>query len=414
MELETYSGSSGIAVGCDGRLRVPCARRSSSWQATSVWGALALKTAGSLKPWMVLPAMLFIYAFNVYFALPAFGQTDTSYAKAYALDRPAHFTPRALAGLFTSVTRAGDRLVAVGERGWIIVSDDNGLTWRQVASPTSVTLTHVTFASPEDGWAVGGMGLVLHSGDGGLTWSKQFDGIQAANVALAAAQADIKQSGSNDTTTANLQSAQAMKGGGPSEPFLAVYALSPSNVMIAGAFGMAFSSPDGGASWQSLADFLPNPNGLHIYQIAQDGVDFAVAGEQGLLLYGPPGKPLATITTPFQGTFFGEVFAPDHSWTVFGLQGTILRSPDRGLHWTAITTGASVGIDCGIVLKNGDLLLGDIAGQLLDSHDNGQSYTVSNVDEPVVGLAQASDGAVILVGPNGPRRITLDKLAAGA
>ncbi len=344
----------------------------------------------------------------------AFAQTDTSYAELYALNRPAHFTPRALTGLFTSVTRAGNRLVAVGERGRIIVSDDNGLTWRQVPSPTSVTLTHVTFAGPSDGWAVGGMGLVLHSSDGGLTWSKQFDGIQAANVALSAAQADIKKSGSNDTTTANLQSAQAMKGGGPSEPFLDVYALSSSNVIIAGAFGMAFSSPDGGVSWQSMADLFPNPNGLHIYQILQDGTNFAVAGEQGLLLYGPPNKPLVTITTPFQGTFFGEVFAPDHSWIVFGLQGTILRSPDLGVHWTTISTSASVGIDCGIVLNNGDVLLGDIAGQLLDSHDNGQSYTVSNLNEPVVGLAQAADSAVILVGPNGPRRITLDKLAAGA
>ena len=93
------------------------------------------------------------------------------------------------------MARAGERLVAVGERGRIILSDDNGVTWRQVHSPTSVTLTHVTFATPVDGWAVGGMGIVLHSADGGLSWTKQLDGIQAADIALAAANADIKKVG---------------------------------------------------------------------------------------------------------------------------------------------------------------------------------------------------------------------------
>jgi photosystem II stability/assembly factor-like uncharacterized protein len=366
--------------------------------------------------WGGLVMVLLTAAFSVLPWTAARAQTDPAIALAeqVALNQPSHMTLRALHGLFTSVTRAGNRLVAVGERGWVIVSDDNGLAWRQVPSPTSVTLTHVTFATPTDGWAVGGMGIVLHSTDGGLTWTKQLDGTQAANTALAAANADIKQSGTNATTTANLQAAQSMVSAGPTVPFLDVYASAASDVMIAGAFGMAFASNDGGATWQSLADFMPNPNGLHIYQILQDQNNYAVAGEQGLLLYGPAGKPLATINTPFQGSFFGEVFAPDHSWIVFGLQGTILRSTDQGTNWATVSAGAPVGIDCGTVLKDGDVTLGNEAGQLLTSHDNGQTYSVSAVGEPVVSLTQAADGAIILVGPAGPRRISLDKLGAGA
>jgi hypothetical protein len=72
-------------------------------------------------------------------------------------------------------------------------------------------------------------------------------------------------------------------------------------------------------------------------------------------MYGASGKPLATISTPFQGTFFGEAFAPDHSWILFGLQGRVLRSADQGAHWTMIEAGAPVGIDAGIVLKDGSL-----------------------------------------------------------
>lgn len=365
-------------------------------------------------PRRILPVAL-VLIFGIAILCPAArAQMDMADAVKYVMDMPAHETPRAMSGLFTSVTRAGSRLVAVGERGRIIVSDDNGVTWRQIPSPTSVTLTHVAFANASDGWAVGGMGVVLRTTDGGLTWTKQLDGTQAANIALSAALADVRTSGTNAITTANLQLAQALVGGGPSVPFLDVFATSSNDVTIAGAFGMAFSSKDGGASWQSLADFLPNPNGLHIYEIVQDGNNYAVAGEQGLLFYGPRGKPLATINSPFQGTLFGETFAPDHSWIVFGLQGTIIRSADQGTHWAAISAGQPVGIDCGITLSNGDVVLGNEAGQLLTSHDNGLTYSVRTVDEPVVALVQAADGALVAVGPNGPRRISLDKPSAGA
>jgi photosystem II stability/assembly factor-like uncharacterized protein len=156
-----------------------------------------------------------------------------------------------------------------------------GVSWHQIASPTSVTLTHVAFVTPRDGWITGGMGLVLHSMDGGLTWGRQFDGVQAANVALAAATTDMKKFGDDGQTEMNLQAAQSMIVAGPSVPFLDISGSSSKSVIIAGAFGMAFSSDDGGVTWQSLAGFLPNANGLHIYQITQDGNDFAVAGEQG-------------------------------------------------------------------------------------------------------------------------------------
>ena len=304
--------------------------------------------------------------------------------------------------------------MAVGERGRIILSDDDGISWRQVPTPTSVTLTHVTFATPAEGWAVGGMGVVLHSVDGGLTWIKQLDGVQAANIALAAAQADISRLGTNDVTTANLQAAQAMVSGGPSVPFLDVYAPSVNSIMIAGAFGMAFSSEDGGKTWQSSAALLPNPNGLHIYQILQSKDNYAIVGEQGLILYGLGGRQLAVINSSFHGTLFGETFAPDQSWIVFGLQGTIMRSTDQGAQWTTVSAGQQVGIDCGITLRNGTVVLGNEAGQILISRDDGQTYSVSSVDEPVVGLAEARDGDLILVGPAGPRRVALNRSDAGA
>jgi photosystem II stability/assembly factor-like uncharacterized protein len=55
---------------------------------------------------------------------------------------------RAAASLQLSVTRAGKRLVSVGERGLVLLSDDDGRSWRQARQvPVSVALTQVRFVS---------------------------------------------------------------------------------------------------------------------------------------------------------------------------------------------------------------------------------------------------------------------------
>jgi len=330
------------------------------------------------------------------------------------MNHPATLTPRAAHGLIISVARVGSRLVAVGERGRILLSDDNGGTWRQVATPTSVTLTQVRFATPTAGWAVGQMGVVLHTEDGGLTWAAQFDGIRAGQVMLATAKADIAAHGANDVATANLQAAEQTVAGGPNVPFLTILPLSQKNLLLAGAFGMAFSSTDGGASWQSIADKIADPGGLHIYDLVEDNGAIYAAGEQGLVLAGSFAGKFSPVTAPSQGSFFGDLIAPDKSLIVYGLQGIILRSTDQGKDWTQPVSGAESGIDCGIVLENGDILLGDIAGDLLLSHDDGKTFTVSQVQQPIAGLAQAANGSVILAGPLGLVRLSPAALSPGA
>ena len=50
------------------------------------------------------------------------------------LDLPARESARAQHSLQLAVTRAGNRLVAVGERGAVLLSDDAGRSWRQAKS----------------------------------------------------------------------------------------------------------------------------------------------------------------------------------------------------------------------------------------------------------------------------------------
>ena len=83
----------------------------------------------------------------------------------------------------TAIARAGNRLVSVGVRGLIVLSDDEGKTWRQAPAPVSSDLVSVRFVTPSRGWACGHDGVILATSDGGEHWVKQLDGRMARNGA---------------------------------------------------------------------------------------------------------------------------------------------------------------------------------------------------------------------------------------
>ncbi len=355
---------------------------------------------------------LCIVAFTLGFAHSTRAQI-TALAESVVTE-PSLMTKQAASGLFTAVTEAGSRLVAVGQDGRIMLSDDDGRSWYQVATPTSVTLTNVRFASPRAGWAVGQMGVVLHTADGGLHWAIQLDGARANKLLIDAAQADVTAQPHAPVAQTNLQNAQQLASGAPSLPFLALLPLSEKEVVIAGGFGMAFTSDDGGAAWRSIFDQIPNPNGLHVYSIIADGTHELWAGEQGLVLSQDAQDHFKVRATSFQGSFFGALRGPDGSLILYGLQGTILRSHDGGASWQQTASASSGGIDCGIVLTNGDELLGDVDGNLLLSRDYGKSFSLEKAIGPVTDLVQAADGAIITAGPQGLHVFALNSLVVGS
>ena len=97
-------------------------------------------------------------------------------AVSSALDRPAVAVQAPQRAVLLAAARAGTRTLAVGERGIIALSDDDGRSWRQASVPTSVTLTALRFADAQRGWAVGHGGTVLATEDGGQRWVRQLEG----------------------------------------------------------------------------------------------------------------------------------------------------------------------------------------------------------------------------------------------
>ena len=76
---------------------------------------------------------------------PMVSATDKAEQLIDLLDLPAVRSARSLSGLMLDVTRAGERLVAVGAYGNILYSDDSGNSWRQARVPVQVSLTAVSF-----------------------------------------------------------------------------------------------------------------------------------------------------------------------------------------------------------------------------------------------------------------------------
>ena len=329
-----------------------------------------------------------------------------------AMGRPAPRSANAAHSMILSLERAGDRVVAVGERGFILLSDDNGRSWHQAATPTSVTLTVVRFATKLDGWAAGHMGVVLRTNDGGVTWRRELDGVRAAELVLSQVKQHLAVAPDDPQAAAALKEAEQLVDDGPDKPFLGMLVGNANHVLVVGAFGIAFTSEDGGASWIPVMSLIENPSGYHIYAaVATEDVRY-LAGERGLFLRSENGQPFTPFKTPYQGTFFGMLTGPEHLLILFGLQGTVLRSEDRGSTWQGIEVGIDQTITCATELDDGRIVLGSQSGQIAISSDRGKSFRrVAAAPEPIATLIQASDGALIIGGPAGPVRMDLAKMA---
>ncbi|WP_298378909.1 YCF48-related protein [Azospirillum sp.] len=324
---------------------------------------------------------------------------------AEPLDRPATLVRQPERAAFQAVAAAGGRLVAVGERGVIALSDDKGASWRQAKVPVSVTLTAVAFPTPTLGWAVGHYGVVLHSRDGGESWVKQLDGVAAARIVADS----LPKDGSSHRIGQLVEE-------GPDKPFLDLFFPTAETGFIVGAFGLALRTEDGGKSWTSLTLDLPNPDGLHLYAIRAGAISAGnealyIAGEQGLLLRSDDGgRGFTRLSTPYRGSWFTAAVDASGALVLGGLRGNAFRSTDRGESWQPIELPAPVSVTAaGAGGASGRLLLANQAGQILTARpDGGSMAPLPTPPLPTpTGLLDSGDGGLVVATLRGLWRVPL-------
>lgn len=308
-----------------------------------------------------------------------------------ALQRPALAVKAPQRAVLLSAALAGARIVAVGERGVIALSDDGGASWRQAPCPVSVTLTMVRFADERHGVAVGHGGSVLATDDAGASWTLRLDGRRAAQLVLAAA-----------TTPEARREAERLVDDGPDKPFLDVQLWDAQRLLVVGAYGLALHSADGGRSWTSWSARLPNPKALHWYVARRQGGVLLLAGEQGLLARSDDdGQTFRALASPYKGSWFTADLAADGGIVLAGLRGNVWRSADGGEVWQRVTAPDPASLTAMARGADGALLLASQSGRVLRLHGD----ALQPLDLPPVPLPAAllplRDGTLLAFGMTG-------------
>ena len=317
------------------------------------------------------------------------GATETGVLRVDPLERPSLQAPIAARGVMLSVTQAGSRIIAAGERGLVLWSDDQTATWRQAQVPVSVTLTALSFASQKQGWAVGHGGVILHTEDGGQNWSRQTDGKVLAQLEMQAAQA-----GGN---AKRIRQAELLVSDGSDKPLLDVHFWDEQRGFVIGAYGLIFGTEDGGRTWSSWSDRVENPRSLHLNSLYVAGEDVYLVGEQGLLLRSSDGgERFQRLESPYHGSWFA-VTGTGSRVVLAGLRGTVFWSDDGGTNWTAGQVPAPVTILSAVRTNDGQLVFVNQSGQLLVSTDEGRHLQplMQPSGAPLNALALGQDGGLL-------------------
>ena len=286
--------------------------------------------------------------------------------------RAAEIMPRAAHALVMGVADTGEHLIAVGDHGEILASND-GSQWAQVEVPVRSPLTAVAFADAQNGWVVGHDAVILHTADGGKTWTLQNFQPELEN------------------------------------PFLSVLAIDKDRAFAVGAYGLFYKTVDGGGTWTPVESPVIKEAGLHLYSVRKlKNGDLFIAGEQGLLLNSTDGgKTWNKLKSPYEGTFFGAVPVGDKGALVCGLRGNAFISRDvRGGKWDKLATTAPTSLfGCRSVDDKSVVMVG--LNGIIQLVDTG-SGAVRNVKSP--GDTPYSDvvpfkGGLVLVGESGIQRL---------
>jgi len=324
-------------------------------------------------------------------ALPVAYAASSIGAVTEALKRPAVEVKQPRRAVLIGAAQAGKRLVVVGERGLVLLSDDDGENWLQSSTPVSVTLTGVRFADANNGVAIGHAGVVMVTRDAGKTWSLTLDGRRAAELAVEAATALPDE---NEDKAALLADAERLVADGPDKPFLDVL-VDGQRVIVVGAYGLAFVSEDAGKTWASWMTKLDNPRGMYLYAIRKRGDTLLLAGEQGLLLRSDDnGATFRSLESPYVGSWFTAEFAGDRDIVLAGLRGNVWRSVDDGTNWTQVEGANGASLASSTTLPDGGLLFGSQAGQLLKL-DAGRLVTLNPQPLPPINGVHATPKGVI-------------------
>jgi photosystem II stability/assembly factor-like uncharacterized protein len=289
------------------------------------------------------------------------GVAQAQAAPALLQAQPAGQSVSAVLAPMLGVTKAGKRIVAVGDYGIALLSDDEGKQFRQAGKmPVSSTLTAVSFADDKNGWAVGHWGAIVHTTDGGESWT-----IQRLNT-----QED--------------------------RPLFSVHFFNAQDGVAVGLWSLVLRTNDGGKTWETVQ--MPAPPGggkadRNLFSIfASPKGSLFVAAERGTVLRSDDkGQTWRYLNTGYKGSFWTGLALNDGTLLVAGLRGSLYRSTDDGKSWLAVDSGSKSSLTD--LVQVGSRIVGvGLDGVEIESTDGGASFIGKQRDDRLSMTALVANG----------------------
>jgi photosystem II stability/assembly factor-like uncharacterized protein len=303
---------------------------------------------------------------------------------------PAEEAPLATRSLLLDLAQAGSRLIAVGERGHVLLSDNHGQTWRQAKSvPTQNLLTAVCFSDERNGVAVGHDEIVLTTADAGETWKRRHYAPEAqqplldvhcnGHDAIAVGAYSTYLTSSDSGTTWSERKFAAQKPPAPAAP--AKPGARPSSVVV------------------SNTEDEDVPADFHLNRIvAASGSRLYIAAEAGHLYRSDDaGNTWIELVPPYEGSFFGILPLNGDSLIAYGLRGHLFRSEDAGKTWRAVDTNTQAMLNDAVRLPRGGVAVVGLSGTVLLSSDEGEHFTADQQNDRKGISAVLPSGATELI-----------------
>jgi photosystem II stability/assembly factor-like uncharacterized protein len=295
--------------------------------------------------------------------------------------------------LLIALAAAGERLVAVGDRGVVVLSDDKGRSWVQADFvPTQALLTGVCFFDAQHGLAVGHDEVILATADAGRTWKRTHYAPEAQ------------------------------------QPLLDVWCGAQGNAIAIGAYSTYLTSTDGGGTWMT-GKFAPTPRrppakkpqaaaapavaagptdddkaggGYHLNRIvAASPTRLYLAAEAGHLYRSDDaGASWLELASSYHGSFFGILPLDADTVLAFGLRGNFYRSDDAGASWQKIETGTVQLLDGAARFGASGVAVVGLSGVVLVSRDGGHTFTLDQQSDytGLSAVVSVREGELVAVG----------------